>query len=86
MEIVLLWLDNLDDLIFACVLAANRMSKAFLGVGFAASLVLLIGRFSSVAVEWSLVPMGIAALCVGLWGIAATVDFVQKSRRHSGIA
>lgn len=75
MEVFLLWLDNLDDTIFACLLTVTKASRIFLAIGSVAALLLLIGQLSSISMEWSLIPMGVAALSVGLWSIAALVDF-----------
>ena len=40
MEVVLLWLDELDDLVFAGLLCADRLRPSCLAVGLAAALLL----------------------------------------------
>jgi len=41
MEVVLQWLDELDDLVFAGLLCADRLRPSCLAVGFVAALLLL---------------------------------------------
>ncbi|NIW25343.1 MAG: hypothetical protein GWN29_12680 [Gammaproteobacteria bacterium] len=52
MEIILLWLDDLDDLVFAVVYAVERLRWAILEIGFAAACGLAVVSFADVLVSW----------------------------------
>jgi hypothetical protein len=71
MEVVLLWLDELDDLVFSCALLAEPLRKISLDVGFAASLSLVACETSSVALAWATPLAGVAAAGVSVWLLAA---------------
>jgi hypothetical protein len=83
MEIVLQWLDDLDDAVFAAVLAWERLRGrcieigAVSGAGFAASAI--------VAADWMLPLAAVAGFSISaavLGGaLAALADAVSESRR-----
>ena len=74
MEIVLLWLDDLDDLVFSAFYLWQKLRPISLVVGFAAaiSLHILPEAGASAAQVSSLVFVSLAALL--LWVMAAVVS------------
>lgn len=67
MEIVLLWLDDLDDLLFSVALRWERARRVFLQVGLVAAVALAASERSSVAAEWAPVFANVAAASVAAW-------------------
>jgi len=71
MEVVLLWLDDLDDLVFSAALAFERLRGVLLKVGLAASYGVVAAELSIVAMQWAPTMAAIAATSVGAWLIGA---------------
>jgi len=67
MEIVLLWLDELDDLLFAALAVAERLRRACLRVGLGAALALALSELAVLEPGWDAAFAGTAAASVGLW-------------------
>jgi hypothetical protein len=82
MEIVLLWLDDLDDLIFAIALSWERLRRALLQVGLAAALGLAATDVTAVATQWAPLLCIVAALAVSGWlaGAAARAYYHRQTR------
>lgn len=83
MEILLLWLDEFDDLIFAGFSLWRRLRRACLGVALMAALALhALPRlgFSSASL-WTLLDVALAALAI--WGLIALVSAAAARSRHS---
>lgn len=72
MEVVLLWLDDLDDLVFSAVLVFERLRGALLKVGLAASYGIVGAELSIVATQWAPTLAIVAAMSVTAWFIGAT--------------
>jgi hypothetical protein len=72
MEVVLLWLDDLDDLVFSAALAFERSRGALLKVGLAASYGIVGAELSIGAARWAPTLAVVAAMCVAAWFIGAT--------------
>ena len=72
MEVVLLWLDDLDDLVFSAVLVFERLRSALLKLGLAASYGIVAAELSIVATQWAPTLAVIAATCVAAWFVGAT--------------
>jgi hypothetical protein len=83
-EIVLLWLDELDDLLFSVALVWERLRRALLQVGLAAAFGLAVTEVAVVATQWAPLFCGVAALSVSAWlaGAAAHV-YYDRDRRSS---
>ncbi|MFO7286465.1 MAG: hypothetical protein LOD94_14785 [Gammaproteobacteria bacterium] len=77
MEIVLQWLDELDDAVFAIALAAERLRRGCIRIG-ALSAVALAGCSASAALEWvpllGAIAAGSVAAAVGIGGFAAFAE------------
>jgi hypothetical protein len=67
MEVVLLWLDDLDDLVFAGALQASRLRVAALGVAALAAGALTLCLLEVWAETWALTSALAAGLGVSLW-------------------
>jgi len=67
MEVVLLWLDELDDLVFAVALLAHRLRVLALSVGAAAAGGLALSMLELLSDAWALESAYAAALGVALW-------------------
>ena len=67
MEVVLLWLDDLDDLLFVALGAAERLRRFCLQVGLGAAVALACAERSLLAPDLTSAAAGIAAASVGLW-------------------
>ena len=81
MEVVLLWLDDLDDLVFSAVLVFERIRGALLKVGLAASYGIVGAELSIVATQWAPTLAIVAAGCVTAWFVGATSHALYH--RHS---
>ena len=67
MEVVLLWLDELDDLVFAGALLAHRLRVLALSLGAAAAGALMLSMLELLSDAWALESAYAAALGVMLW-------------------
>jgi hypothetical protein len=67
MEIVLLWLDELDDLLFSGALAWEPLRLRALQIGLTASVTLVLSESSVLNVDWAPALAAVAAASVGLW-------------------
>jgi hypothetical protein len=73
MEVVLLWLDDLDDVLFTMALKWERLRRLVLQIGLGASLALVGCEFSANASHWGPVLSGVAAASVGAWLLGAAL-------------
>jgi hypothetical protein len=73
MEVVLLWLDDLDDVLFSLALAWERLRPALLQIGLAASFALAGSELSATATQWAPAFSGVAAASVGAWLLGAVL-------------
>ena len=83
MEIVLLWLDDLDDLVFVAAAFWTRLRRFCLQIGLFAALLLAGSELSTemstaqsiaqstLAADWSLAFAGIAGASVVVWTAGA---------------
>lgn len=72
MEIILLWLDDLDDLVFAVVYDAERLRWPCLEIGFTAACGLVVGRFADILASW-IPALAWTALASVMFWIAALI-------------
>jgi hypothetical protein len=71
MEVVLLWLDDLDDLVFGAALAFERLRRGLLQVGLAASYGVAGVELSAVATQWAPALAVVAGASVSAWLLGA---------------
>jgi hypothetical protein len=67
MEFLLLWLDELDDLVFGIALLWEPLRRIVLQIGLAAALLV---QFSPPAIDFDTVLAGIALASVLVWLVA----------------
>ena len=70
MEIILLWLDDLDDLAFAVLCAVERLRWQCLEIGSAAACGLVVVNLADVLVSWVPALFWTALASVMFWSIA----------------
>jgi hypothetical protein len=73
LEILLLWLDDLDDLVFALALKWESLRRMVLQVGFVAALAVATCELSFTATEWTPTLAGVAAASVAMWTLGAVL-------------
>jgi hypothetical protein len=73
MEVMLLWLDDLDDLLFSAALVWEWLRRAVLQVGLAASFGLAAAELTAIATQWASALAAIAAASVGAWLLGAAL-------------
>jgi hypothetical protein len=85
MEIVWLWLDDLDDLLFTTAHVWERLRRALLQIGLAAAFGLAATDSMVVAPAWAPVLCAIAATAVSCWllGAAARTCYVRTAAAAS---
>jgi hypothetical protein len=88
MEVVLLWLDDLDDVLFSVALVWERLRRIVLQIGLAASFALAGSELLAVATQWASAFSAIAAASVGAWllGAAARTVYYREPRASAPAA
>jgi hypothetical protein len=83
MEIVLLWLDDLDDALFSVALAWERLRRGILKVGLLSALSLAAVELSAIATQWAPTFAYVAAASVGAWfaGAGLRAFYYRESGR-----
>jgi hypothetical protein len=84
MEVVLLWLDDLDDALFSVALVWERARRTVLKVGLSASFALAALELSAVATQWASTFAYVAAASVATWfaGAALRAFYYRESSRY----
>jgi CHASE2 domain-containing sensor protein len=84
MEVVLLWLDDLDDALFSVALAWERLRRGVLSVGLASAFALAASELSAVATHWAPAFSYVAAASVAAWvaGAVLRAFYYRESRRY----
>jgi CHASE2 domain-containing sensor protein len=86
MEVVLLWLDDLDDVLFSVALTWERLRRMVLQIGLAAACALAGSELSATATYWWPAYTAIAAASVGTWVLGATLRAVYYRRAEGSPA
>jgi hypothetical protein len=71
MEVVLLWLDELDDALFSVALAWERLRRVVLQIGLVAAFALAGAELSAIATAYTPALSAVAAASVGAWMLGA---------------
>ena len=71
MDIVLLWLDDLDDLVICGAHLWDRLRRQLLQIGLVAALLLALCEQSVTALAWSTALAGVAASSLSAWFLGA---------------
>jgi hypothetical protein len=67
MEVVLLWLDDLDDLVFATVFVRERLRRWLLRLGLMTALAMAGCELLRAGVSWTPLLASLALACVIGW-------------------
>jgi hypothetical protein len=88
MEVVLLWLDDLDDVLFSVALVWERLRRGVLSVGLASALALAGSELSAIATQWAPAFAYLAAASVGAWfvGVALRAVYLREPGRSLNAA
>jgi hypothetical protein len=84
MEVVLLWLDDLDDLVFTLALDAERLRCLCLKIGLLsafglAACELAAGvELAAGATRWSVPLARLTIACVGVWLFSAAIAVARR--------
>ena len=73
MEVVLLWLDEFDDMVFTLALKWEQLRRSVLSVGFVAALAVATCELSLIATELTPALSVIAAASVAAWFVGAAL-------------
>ena len=73
MEVVLLWLDDLDDLVFSLALKWEQLRRAVLSVGLVAALAVASCELSLIATALTPALSVVAAASVAAWFLGAVL-------------
>ena len=84
MEVVLLWLDDLDDALFSVALAWERLRRVVLKIGLASAVALAASELSAIATHWAPAFTYVAASSVAAWiaGAVLRAFYYRESRRY----
>ena len=77
MEVILLWLDDLDDLVCAFAQIAERLRRPSLNVAFGAALVLAASEGATPPEIWWPLATSVALGGLVLWGLGSTLVLRQ---------
>ena len=82
MEVVLLWLDDLDDALFSVALAWERLRRVVLKIGLTSAVALAASELSAIATHWTPALTYIAASSVAAWiaGAVLRAFYYRESR------
>ena len=69
MEVVLLWLDDLDDALFSVALAWERLRRLVLQVGLSSAIGFAATQLAAIATAWAPALWYVAAASVVAWVI-----------------
>jgi len=79
-EVCLLWLDELDDVVFVFASLCHRLRRVYLLIGLVAALTLVGIELVHEAPRWSSALAGIAGASVLLWSLVALAFLAQRRR------
>ncbi len=78
MEVCLLWLDELDDVVFVIASLCHRLRRVYLVIGLLAALTLVGVELALEAPRWASALAGIAGASVILWSFVALAFLAQR--------
>ena len=84
MEILMQWLDDLEDLAFAFMTAWHGMCRLCLSVGLAASLLVMAPM--AVGRSTLLILTGVALASVLAWSLAVVATLIRANRLYATAA
>jgi hypothetical protein len=78
MEIVLLWLDELDDLLFTTVSVFQSLRLRVLQIGLLAALAVALCELSVTSPAWAPPLAAVAASSVGVWLVGTLLARLRR--------
>lgn len=78
MEVVLLWLDDLDDLVFTTVFVRERLRRWLLQLGLLTALVMAGCELLKAGVSWTPLLASLALACVIGWLASAVLLMADR--------
>ena len=78
MEVCLLWLDELDDVVFVFASLCHRLRRVYLLIGLFAALTLVGVELAVAAPLWASALAGVAGASVALWSFVALAFLAQR--------
>ena len=78
MEVCLLWLDELDDVVFVIASLCHRLRRVYLLIGLLAALTLVGVELALEAPRWASALAGVAGASVTLWLFVALAFLAQR--------
>ncbi len=72
-EVILLWLDDLDDMVFSLALKWEQLRRSVLSVGFIAALAVATCELSLIATDLTPALSVISAASVAAWFVGAAL-------------
>lgn len=83
MEILLLWLDDLDDALFCVALVWERLRRVVLSIGLSSALALAASELLALATQWAPTFSYVAAASVAAWfgGVALRAFYRRELSR-----
>jgi CHASE2 domain-containing sensor protein len=82
-EIVLLWLDDLDDLVFSAALLWERLRRLALTIGLFAAMTMAACELSATATRWIPVLTVVAAASVAAWLAGAVLRAIYYRQNRA---
>ena len=77
MEVMLQWLDDLDDLVCALAQVAERLRWPSLKIAFGATLYLVIAHIAALPETWGPLAIWVASSGLILWGLGSSLAVRQ---------
>lgn len=77
MEVILQWLDDLDDLVCASAQVVERLRWPSLKVAFAAALYLVVAHVAAWPETWGPLAMSVSLCGLMLWGLGSSLAVRQ---------
>jgi len=77
-EVCLLWLDEIDDVVFVIASLCHRLRRVYLVIGLLAALTLVGVELALEAPRWASALAGIAGASVTLWSFVALAFLAQR--------
>jgi hypothetical protein len=78
MEVVLLWLDDLDDAVFFVALAWERLRRGLLRLSLASAFALVGSQLAAVATVWVAAFAYVAAASVCAWVLGGALRMFYR--------
>jgi hypothetical protein len=77
-EVCLLWLDELDDVVFVIASLCHRLRRVYLAIGLMAALTLVGVELELEAPRWASALAGVACASVMLWSGVALAFLAER--------